>query len=172
VFEAEVARHRLHLVRRGGGDDGDRVPLVHVCLHQSAGFRIHAAGYLLLVKFLAEGNVIGLPHAPHEAGRGRHEAREAQPAEAELGHGRQNLEKLLRRDVAAPDLFLQKDRGREAGDQRPVEIEKRADLRSGRRLLDVLDYVFVHGHSTAPSSIRAMTIPDRAARPYAPVSGG
>ncbi|REZ33511.1 hypothetical protein DSL40_13565 [Mycobacterium tuberculosis] len=54
--------------------------------------------------------------------------------QAGLNHtlGRIEFEDLIGKAAAAPQPLLGEDDGREAGDQRAVQVEKRTDLRAGR----------------------------------------
>ncbi|AFE17323.1 hypothetical protein MRGA327_15305 [Mycobacterium tuberculosis RGTB327] len=46
--------------------------------------------------------------------------------------GLNHTEQLAHAHIAAPQPLLGEDDGREAGDQRAVQVEKRTDLRAGR----------------------------------------
>jgi len=59
----------------------------------------------------------------------------------------QQLEKLVRGKIAAPQLLLEEHGCRKPGDQGAVEIKESTNLWTGGGSLDVFDNVFVNGHA-------------------------
>src|SRR3546814_10512040 len=107
---------------------------------------------MLLVEFLAEGDEALLVDALHEFGGGGHQPGKADVAEAVLRDHLRGLGDLLDRHFAALE-FLAQHRGRGiAGDDRPVEIEERGDMRSGLGAENLFQMRLWPRHAHLPTS--------------------
>ena len=151
---AQVGRGRLHLVGSRRGNNGHCVSPGEVGFHQGAGFGVDQAGDLLVIQFLTQLPVGLFLYAPHELGVDSHHGREAEAAEAETGHGAQQLDEFLRRQVSPPDLLADKGGGGITGDDGAVEIEDCRDPRPAGRGFDILQQLFNCGHCKLPRMFR------------------
>src|SRR5262249_10703284 len=84
----------------------------------------------------------------HARGAGD-EAREADVAQLEAGRGDEGAEELRRHQAPVPEAVAHERPHREAGQERPVDVEKGTDPRPGGALVDVAGEVCVGRHGPA-----------------------
>ena len=106
--DAQIGGGRFDLVRRGRGDDGQRMTFGPMRFDQRPGFGVDPACDLLPEQRFAQRHVGLLLDASKELGRDGHHGGETQLAQAEMGQRRGKFYKIARGQVAAPQLFANK----------------------------------------------------------------
>jgi hypothetical protein len=98
---------------------------------------VHAGGEALVEDTLADLRELRFRDALEAARGAGDERREADLAELELGDRRGGLVDLARPHAAVGDGVADELEHREAGDERPIDVEERADRRAGWTVEDL-----------------------------------
>ena len=152
MFDIEITGSRFDLVDGRGGYDRNRMALGAMSLDQRPRFRIDFACDIFFVKFFAKFEIAFFGHAFHELRRAGHQARKSHVSGAILRHHVDRLDDFFSGHFPPLDFLPQHRSGRITSDDSAVEIEQGSDMRTFRRVQDILQMgvivsVFLLGHS-------------------------
>ena len=146
VADAELACDRVDLIRRRRRDDGERVSLAAVRVHQGARLGMDARRERVAKQLLAELHHLGLVQAGERACARGDEAREADRAELVARRGHREIAPGLGTEAPRANPVAHERDRREAGDQGAVEVEKGRRLGPALAGIDLPGQIGIRGH--------------------------
>ena len=136
VLDAKVARHRRHLIGQGGRAQHHGVAAALMGPDQLAHFRVDQVRHGLPEDALS--HLVDIPFRPPLDGAGTafDQSLECAPSEPELHCELHDRQKLGHPEIPAAHPVPRLGRGCIPGNQRPVQVEERADTRALRARVD------------------------------------